>query len=115
MCLTAKKKGSLQEVTEVSDKDILVWKQLYFGEGGRPITPHRSFYVEQPWLETNEFSYLGTGAGHLKIYQGIHSYQNLPYLLRNDDYIPSTIPAGTPFIRGEDGDIVSLFLLLGRW
>lgn len=115
MCLIPKKKGDLQEVIEVSDKDILVWKKLYIDQtNGSIITPYRRSTVDGPWLEAYTFSAYTHQYSEMIIAQGIHSYTkkvvSKMYLV-----VPSTIPAGTPFIRGNSGDIVSLFLLLGRW
>ena len=115
MCLTIKnRRGKPENSIKIAESDITVYKYFRHGVVNVLITPFRKKVVNQPFMEARDFGF--RFYDQWEVHEGIHAYRidypsyRPPGSRKHECYIP----AGTEYILGKNGDIVTKFLIIGE-
>lgn len=113
----------------IAEDDIKVYKLLDVHDDGRLTTPFRSVPVaDDNTLVANRFSFSSSSTDNeppyyvLTVESGVHSYTSIDafrirvrgIIKTHSSIFEAVIPKGTPYILGEDDEIVSLKLVIGN-
>ena len=121
MCLTVRleeflsAKEAIKISTKYAKKDIIVWKRVNIIDDGYARAPFRYSLYDSPVIETTEFTGSVRNSYNfedcLDVFQGIHAYRDEAEARRKfGTVVKCIIPKGTPYILGDNGDVVSLCL-----